>query len=164
LSRRSSTVAASNSLEPIHILGLGNLGKLFAHSLARYNPTTLITLLLHRRELVAEWEKAGQCIEVVTHGVSDKRGGFGIDVVFEPWGQEKSVIKHLIVATKTYATLAALTPLKHHLTEESTVFFLQNGMGTLLFFFVHAFRRRIKRILILHAIYRHYRRSDDQSL
>jgi Ketopantoate reductase PanE/ApbA len=129
----SPTVAASNSLEPIHILGLGNLGKLFAHSLAAYNPTTPITLLLHRHELVAEWKKAGQCIEVVTNGVSDKRSGFGIDLVLGPWGPEKSVIKYLLVATKTYATLAALTPLKHHLTEESTILFFQNGVGTSLF-------------------------------
>jgi 2-dehydropantoate 2-reductase len=129
LSRFSSIVAASDSLEPIHILGLGNLGKLFAHSLATYNPTTPITLLLHRHGLVAEWKKAGQCIEVVTNGVSDKRNGFGIDMVLGPWGQEKSVIKHLIVATKTYATLAALAPLKHHLTEDSTILFVQNGMG-----------------------------------
>ena len=112
---------------PIHILGLGNLGKLVAHALASSHPAPpQVTLLLHRPELYSQWDKAGHYIDVVTNGVSDRRGGFQIE---ETSGEESSLIRHLIVATKAYATIPALKPLRHRLRDESTMLFLQNGMG-----------------------------------
>lgn len=114
----------ASAQSPIHILGLGNLGKLVAHALASSHPAPpQITLLLHRPELSAQW---GQCINVVTKGVPDPRAGFQIE---ETFGEERGLIRHLIVATKTYATIPALKPLRHRLTNESTILFLQNGMG-----------------------------------
>lgn len=116
----------SSAQSPIYILGLGNLGKLVAHALASSHPTPpQVTLLLHRPELAAQWDKAGY-IDVVTKGVSDPRGGFQIE---ETLGDESGIIRHLIVATKTYATVPALKPLRHRLSDKSTMLFLQNGMG-----------------------------------
>lgn len=117
----------SSAQSPIYILGLGNLGKLVAHALASSHPAPpQVTLLLHRPELAAQWNKAGHCIDVVTKGVSNPRGGFQVE---ETFGDESGLIRHLIVATKTYATVPALKPLKHRLSGESTMLFLQNGMG-----------------------------------
>ncbi|KAF2705852.1 2-dehydropantoate 2-reductase-like protein [Pleomassaria siparia CBS 279.74] len=112
---------------PIHILGLGNLGKLLAHSLRKYHPELPITLLFHRPSLAEEWERAGRCIEIVRNGKSDKQGGFA----WENVRKEKSEIKNLLVATKTYGTAQAVTPLKERLGKESTLLFIQNGMGTI---------------------------------
>lgn len=112
---------------PIHILGVGNLGKQVAHALASSHPAPpQVTLLFHRPELSAQWDKFGHYIDVVTKGVSDPRAGFQIEQTF---GEESGLIKHLIVATKTYATIPALKPLRHWLSNESTILFLQNGMG-----------------------------------
>lgn len=117
----------SSTPSPIYILGLGNLGKLVAHALASSHPAPpQVTLLFHRPELAAQWNKAGRCIDVMTKGVSDPRYGFQTE---ETFGDESGFIRHLIVATKTYATGSALKPLRHRLSNESTMLFLQNGMG-----------------------------------
>ncbi|MCJ1464107.1 2-dehydropantoate 2-reductase (Ketopantoate reductase) (KPA reductase) (KPR) [Pseudocyphellaria aurata] len=114
---------------PIYILGLGNIGKLVAHALASSHPAPpQVTLLLHRPGLATQWDEAGRHIDVVTKGVSDSRGGFQIE---ETLGDESGFIKHLIVATKTYTTVPALKPLRHRLSDKSTMLFLQNGMGTI---------------------------------
>ena len=117
----------ASAQSPIHILGLGNVGKLVAHALASSHPAPpQVRLLLHRPELSAQWDKAGRYIDVVTKGVSDPRAGFQVE---ETFGEESGLIRHLIVATKTYATIPALEPLRHRLSNESTMLFLQNGMG-----------------------------------
>ncbi|KAF2794799.1 2-dehydropantoate 2-reductase-like protein [Melanomma pulvis-pyrius CBS 109.77] len=111
----------------IHILGIGNLGKLLAHSLRKSHPEIPITLLFHRPGLAEDWERAGRCIEIVRNGQPDRQGGF-------LWGdvwKERGQIQNLILATKTYSTVQALRPLKDRLGSESTVLFLQNGIGTI---------------------------------
>ncbi|KAH0562072.1 hypothetical protein GP486_003224 [Trichoglossum hirsutum] len=126
---RSSSVCPA---EPIHVLGVGNVGKLVAHSLARVSPAPPVALLLHRPELLSEWEKAGRCIDVVTDGSSDKQRSFTTEMISNDKSDANatsSIIKNLIVTTKTYATSAAIRPLKHRLNHESTILFLQNGMG-----------------------------------
>ena len=116
---------------PVHILGLGNLGKLFAYSLAKCNKETPITLLFHRASLVPEWDKAGRSIEITTNGVSDRQTGYDYEVLDDTTANGHGPITSLIVATKTYLTVAALRPIKHRLSKDSTLLFLQNGMGKL---------------------------------
>ncbi|PGH12528.1 hypothetical protein AJ80_06689 [Polytolypa hystricis UAMH7299] len=116
----------------IHILGIGNLGKLVAHSLRKSHPKTPITLLFHRPALVEEWNKAGQCIELVRDGVSDRQSGFTYESVSEGKSQlQDAVIRNLVVATKSYATANALQSLRGRLIPSSTLLFLQNGIGTI---------------------------------
>jgi 2-dehydropantoate 2-reductase len=111
--------------QPIHILGVGNLGKLAAHSLRKKHPETPIILLFHRPNLIEEWNKARRCIEVVRDGVFDRQSEFSYEAV----SKEQSTIRNLIVATKTYSTVQALKPLRHRLVSSSTLLFLQNGIG-----------------------------------
>jgi ketopantoate reductase len=119
-----------NTPEPVHILGLGNLGKLFAYSLAKCNQGTPITLLFHRSSLIPEWDKAGRSIEITTKGVSDRQTGFEYELLEDSSNREAGMIKNLVVATKTYTTVSALRPILHRLNKDSTLLFLQNGMGT----------------------------------
>lgn len=112
----------------IYVLGLGNLGRLFAHALAKADSTTPITLLLHRASLIEEWEQTGRRIGVITSGVLDQTGTFDVELV-SPEGPQ-NIIDNLIVATKAIKTTSALSTIKNRLSSDSTVLLTQNGMGT----------------------------------
>nr|ABR28366.2 bassianolide synthetase [Xylaria sp. BCC 1067] len=112
----------------IHILGVGNLGKFVAHALRKRHPQLPITLLFHRADLVSEWDAAVKAITCVTSGVSDKSTGFDVEFLSNSTGH-KTLIKHLIVATRTYMTVSAVDLVKRRLESTSSILFLQNGMG-----------------------------------
>lgn len=119
---------------PIHVLGIGNLGKLLAHSLRKRHPDIPITLLFHRPSLVDEWEKAGRSIKITRSGETDSQSGFQIEKISNDGDGDggKGMIENLIVATKTHSTVKALRPLKERLGPSSTMLFLQNGIGMLM--------------------------------
>jgi 2-dehydropantoate 2-reductase len=108
----------------IHILGLGNLGKLVAHSLRKSHPKKQISLLFHRESLAEEWGRSGRYIKIERNGASDCRNGFR-----EESTREGGAIYNLVVATKTHSTVQALLPLKERLGSDSTILFVQNGIG-----------------------------------
>jgi len=111
----------------IHVLGLGNLGRLFAHELAIQPSPPPITLLLHRQDLVTEWETAEKKIEIKTEGVVASSSDYDVELVSQEQG---GILENLIVATKTLNTAKALSSIKHRLASSSTILFTQNGMGT----------------------------------
>lgn len=119
----------------IHILGIGNLGKYVAYALKKQCVQQPVTLLFHREGLLAEWEKAGRAIQCTSGNVPDSRGGFEAELLPPPANPEATgsasggSIRSLIVATKTHATTAALNLVKHRLDGDSSILFLQNGMG-----------------------------------
>ena len=115
----------------IHILGIGSLGKLVAHSLAASKSAPKVTLFFHRAELANQWDEAGGRIDVASEGRSNHRNSFKIERTFESNIQHDGPIAYLIAATKTYTTTEALRPLRHRLNHDSTLLFLQNGMGML---------------------------------
>ncbi|KAJ8123451.1 hypothetical protein ONZ43_g606 [Nemania bipapillata] len=119
----------ASSLERIYVLGVGNLGKYVAHALRKRHPRLPITLLFHRADLEWEWDAAGRAITLMTDDISDKRTGFDVEFLLDSTGQ-KAPIKHLIVATKTYMTAPAIDLVKGRLGKDSSILFLQNGMGT----------------------------------
>ena len=118
----------------IYILGIGNVGKFIAHSLAGIPNRPPITLLLHRQGLLHEWKSDGEEIDIVSHGVSHKRKGFQIELTgpeYRNLGRREMYkpIQNLIVAVKSPQTVAALSVVAHRLNRQSTIVFLQNGMG-----------------------------------
>ena len=128
----------STTASRIHVLGIGNIGKLFAHALAMQDTPPPITLLLHRANLVQDWSEAGRTIDIITAGVSSKGGAFDIEAVCaqpeDLSATERSgpgeIIHNVIVATKATNTVAAISAIKDRLTHDSTLLFAQNGMGT----------------------------------
>lgn len=132
-SKASSTFTRALDEQRIYILGIGNLGKLFAHSLARQKCPPPMTLLLHRQELVKDWEEAGRSIELIAGGISNKQGLFDVELLAE-YGNGTTAssgdsIGNVIVATKAPRTTEALARIKHRLNQRSTILFTQNGMG-----------------------------------
>ncbi|KAK4119429.1 hypothetical protein N657DRAFT_581739 [Parathielavia appendiculata] len=126
---------------PIYILGLGNMGKYVAYALGRSHARNLppTRLIFHRRGLLDGWIAADRRIRYSTE--FDERGRtigyppairFGVELpvlgVIDP---RQEHIKYLIVATKAHLTRAALTPIKHRLSRDSNIIFLQNGMGVM---------------------------------
>ncbi|KAI8939377.1 hypothetical protein NX059_003160 [Plenodomus lindquistii] len=136
---------------PVHIIGLGNLGKLLAHSLRRQHPELPITLLFHRPSLVEEWKSAGRCIDIVRGGISNRQSDFTYEYV----SGNGSRIQQLIVATKTHATVRALQPIRHRLDASSTLLFLQNGIGTIDEVTTHLFPDTSRRPKYLAGIFNH---------
>lgn len=65
----------------IYILGAGNVGNFFAHSIAGIPHSPSITLLFHSAFQRQRWESCGSSIEVITEGVGDRRQGFGVEMI-----------------------------------------------------------------------------------
>lgn len=132
----------------LHIIGVGNIGKFVAHSLARGPEPLSITLLLHRPCKIQRWYEEGQHIDIIRNSVSDRQDGFNVESTemaqypvpgslvpeFDRnlghlQDQNQWLINELIIATKASFTVSALASIKDRLGPSSTICFLQNGMG-----------------------------------
>lgn len=122
----------------IYILGLGNLGRLYATCLSQLSKPPPITLVVHRRDLLEHWASQPG-IEMTRYGQLERLSDFDI----EWWTDEKppvgpvqevamgGQIRNLIVATKAPDAVPQLHRLHRYLDSSSTVVFVQNGMNRL---------------------------------
>lgn len=122
----------------IYILGLGNLGRLYATCLSQLSTPPLITLIVHRRSLLEHWASQPG-IEMTRYGQLERLSNFDI----EWWTDEKPTIgpvqevahggqiRNLIVATKAPDAMTEVDRLRRYLDSSSTVVFVQNGMNRL---------------------------------
>ncbi|KAK8117959.1 ketopantoate reductase PanE/ApbA C terminal-domain-containing protein [Apiospora kogelbergensis] len=120
----------------IFVFGVGNLGRLFASSLAKLRQPPPITLVVHRRHMLDSWHKTPGIV-MIRDGEADRNC---LDVDIEWWTDEKPEIGpvrepgggrgifNLIMATKAMDVLPQLEKLQGYLSPESTVAFTQNGM------------------------------------
>lgn len=130
----------------------GNVGLFMAHSLAGIPNRPPITFLSGIQSSPIYtcpeiWREAGECVEMITDGISEVRRGFDFEPVVPysgPWdewdeagssnsnftlSQEDATIWNLIVSVKAPDTVIALSRVTHRLCRDSTITFLQNGMG-----------------------------------
>jgi 2-dehydropantoate 2-reductase len=112
----------------IHILGLGNIGKLFTHSLAQISNLPSVTILTHHHNQPDEFRAAGGKITLSKNGIDHSISGLNMEV---NGISDNSPIYNLILSTKTTNTFSALSSCKHRISPESTILFTQNGMGTI---------------------------------
>lgn len=122
----------------LYVLGLGNLGRLFATSLAKLPDPPPITLVFHKKSLLEQWA-LNPGVEMVRSGVSDRSTNFDV----EWWTDIKpdsgpvlevcrgKAIPNLIVATKAPVALPQVDKIRRYLDGKSTVAFVQNGMNRL---------------------------------
>ncbi|KAJ6032899.1 hypothetical protein N7460_001185 [Penicillium canescens] len=140
---RSAQVAKSKKPR-VHVLGLGSIGTFAAHSLFELPDLPSVTLLCHRPSLLDAYRDNGNQILLETReGDEIGRKGYDFEVFRDgTWysgseiegsdcSAQTGVIENLIVAAKTTQTVSALRPLRHRLTPQSNVLFLQNGCGTI---------------------------------
>ncbi|KAF2994560.1 hypothetical protein E8E14_002978 [Neopestalotiopsis sp. 37M] len=119
----------------IYVLGLGNLGRLFASNLRKLSSPPPITLILHRKALLEHWVSSPG-IEITRAGQVENFTDFDV----EWWTEERpstgpvveatagTSISNLIVATKASDALPQVDRLRKYLDNTSTVAFTQNGM------------------------------------
>ncbi|KAK9365206.1 ketopantoate reductase [Lipomyces kononenkoae] len=147
ISRFVSSHMDQRSQANIHILGLGSIGTLTAHSLSEIPDNPSVTLLLHRESLLDAYKAGGNQIKFETRdGKHVRSHGHKLEVLHDGkwYGSQdyeqmrtqqlsasplSTEIENLIVCVKATQTVAALRPLKHRLTAKSSILFLQNGSG-----------------------------------
>ena len=83
-----------DALDPrrIYVLGVGNMGRLYATSLAKLSNPPPITLVLHRKELLSDWE-AGRGVEMTRLDVTERDNKVSFDV--EYWTDEQTVPRYI---------------------------------------------------------------------
>lgn len=127
----------ANPQSRIHVLGIGNIGKLVAHALRTLPAPPPISLLLQNHTKRLQFESAGAAITIFRPNSNESSiAGFDVEVtnafaldgspIVSPWP-----IWNLIVTTKAHQTVAALKPIVGRLTKDSTIMILQNGMGVI---------------------------------
>lgn len=123
--------------------GVGSVGKLIAHSLRDIQDPPPITHLLHVYSLVKQWEDSKKVITIQRDGKELEQSGFDVELMPkvshagakpDTSGEgshaiSDAPIKHLLVITKAAYTVPNLVRVAHRLGPDSTICFLQNGMG-----------------------------------
>ncbi|PQK13639.1 hypothetical protein BB8028_0004g05700 [Beauveria bassiana] len=126
----------------LYILGLGNLGRMYALYIRTRADPPPITLIVHRKELLSQWHES-KGIEIVCKDQVHTCKDFDI----EWWTEEKppemgsaapvreaadgGTIHNLLVTTKAQAALPEVDRMRRYLDAQSTVAFAQNGMSKL---------------------------------
>lgn len=123
--RHMSTTAVNPPT--VHILGVGSIGLLCAHSIASV-PSQNVTLLFHRPSLLPSFEAANNAVTLSRNKIKTSVSNIDTEIIAPT---ANTPIRNLIITTKAHHTVAALSPIRHRLNASSTVLLLQNGMGTL---------------------------------
>ena len=141
----------------VHILGMGSIGTLVAHSLKTLPNPPPITLMMRGDNQFESYKKTGSLIRLVdkANDVNDEQFDFDLDVYSQrywlrryakhggrPDGQTinpiteaetmesgEAFIYCLIVSVKAQQTVAALRSVKHRIDSRSTICLMQNGLG-----------------------------------
>jgi len=134
----------------IHILGTNPLGLYIAHSLCSSLEPPPVTLLIHRPLLMQQWHDEGAAIRVVKNGTIystskinlESSAPFGVndgtlDRDYAGFGkhlehtieQPNTRISNLLVTTDGPATISGLKAIRHRLDNQSTVCFINDGLG-----------------------------------
>ncbi|KAH8170713.1 ketopantoate reductase panE/ApbA domain-containing protein [Sarocladium implicatum] len=120
----------------IFILGIGNMGRLYASYLAKLPHPPPITLVVHRQALLEQWQQ-GRGIEFTRGCVVEANKTFDIEFWTDARPEHGPVrevaggksIKNLLITTKASAALPEADKFRLYLDETSTVAFAHNGMS-----------------------------------
>ncbi|KAF3034353.1 hypothetical protein E8E11_002917 [Didymella keratinophila] len=134
----------------VHILGVGNVGSFIAHSIRGIPNPPPVTLLFPSWDRLNAWQESEQRLSLVTEGDTEVRSGYDAELAIPRIryhgkevgltrtaaddssileGESSAPISSLIVCSKAPVVLQALSAVKHRLTRDSVILFLQNGMG-----------------------------------
>ena len=123
----------SEAPDSIHILGLGAVGIFVAYSLRAVPDPPNVTLLFHNNKYMHAWENERMQMQLRRGSETFTTKNYAVEIVGETTRRDKAEsappIRNLIVATKCGSTVEALQKIIHRLSSQSTIVFLQNGMG-----------------------------------
>ncbi|KAJ1735613.1 2-dehydropantoate 2-reductase (Ketopantoate reductase) (KPA reductase) (KPR) [Coemansia biformis] len=132
-------VVLAGRQQPIHVLGAGAVGLLFASHLRRSGHP--VTVLLRSQSAAERFCRRGGRIDVVddwarpppaeSGAAAAAADGIQAEALAAQGDGGRGVISHLLVATKAQDTIRAFAAVRHRLGPQSTVALLQNGMGVL---------------------------------
>lgn len=126
------TSSISDESRRIHVVGVGNIGRLFAAYIG-CDASKPITLVVHRKTALEEWKDG---LQVTNDSTTVHSSNFRI----EYWSEEKpesgpvaevQPLRNVIVSTKANAALPAVDRARRYLSSQSTVAFAQNGISRL---------------------------------
>ncbi|KAG5930120.1 hypothetical protein E4U42_002856 [Claviceps africana] len=126
--------------ERIFILGVGNIGRLYASLLAKHPNPVHITLVVHRQELLSQWVASeGICLTHRGSGRTTKNKDFNIEWWTEtrpPYGPVREVadggkLHNLFISTKSSVAMMEADRLRRYLDKSTSVVLAQNGMSKL---------------------------------
>lgn len=138
LPRPDLSSSQTRTIRRVFILGVGNLGRLYANCLSQLPDPPPITLVVHRRSLLEHWA-SHPGIELTRNGCLERSTDFDI----EWWTDEKptvgpvqevangAAISNLVVATKAADAIPQVDRLRRYLGDSSNVLFVQNGVNRL---------------------------------
>jgi len=122
----------------IYIMGIGNLGRLFAASLAALPDPPPMTLVVHREALLKHWADTPG-VEMTRHGKPTRYLDFDVEM----WSPDKpstgpvqevadgGKLSNLIVTTKAPDSLPQVDRVRRYLGRQSTVAIAANGISKL---------------------------------
>ncbi|KAI9797112.1 MAG: hypothetical protein M1825_006260 [Sarcosagium campestre] len=120
----------------VHFLGLGPLTMFVAHAISGIPSSPSVVLLCQSPSRLRQWREEGETISVTMGDMTDVRRGIRMEIARPLQAQRlrtdttpNSPISKLIVTTKLNLTADLLSGVKHRLNRDSTICFLQNGMG-----------------------------------
>ncbi|RVX70547.1 hypothetical protein B0A52_05198 [Exophiala mesophila] len=138
----------------VHVIGLGSIGTLVAHSLKCLPNPPPVTLMLHRSDMYERFKQSGRIIRLINKQseVNDEQTGYDLDVLqadgywdydadaplgFPAYPRQldetlptgETFIWTLVAAVKSTATVTAMRSIKHRVDSRSTICFMQNGLG-----------------------------------
>lgn len=122
----------------VFILGVGNLGRLYAACLAQLSNPPPITLVVHRRSLLEHWA-SDPGVSITRYGTLERLSNLDLEWWTDEMpslGPVREVadgrrISNLIVATKAPDAIPQVDSLRRYLGSSSTVAFVQNGVNRL---------------------------------
>ena len=126
-----SSIARANA-DAITLFTSGNVGKLIVHSLRGIPDPPAITLLVHTQALLQRWEESKKVITLQKDGKDLEASGYDVEVMPEQGEADDNAdvpIDNLLVITKAAYTVPNLIRVAHRLNSNSTICFMQNGMG-----------------------------------
>ncbi|KAI1331057.1 ketoisovalerate reductase [Xylariaceae sp. FL0255] len=130
--KRCGTLDDYDKRRRIYILGIGNIGRLYAICLSKLDAAPPITLIVHRRELLEHWARQPG-IELARHGEVHRSANFDIEWWTDTKPEHGPVseprrIGNLIIATKASDAMPQVDRVRRYLDRSSVVAFAQNGM------------------------------------
>ncbi|RPA75946.1 hypothetical protein BJ508DRAFT_379757 [Ascobolus immersus RN42] len=138
MSTTPTSTSTTTERPEVHIIGLGNVTKLIAHSLMTSSPNPPnVTVVFRDMDRFQSFAKAGHKITLSRKNDVDSTTEELVAEGFKGASPDKLKANHirvqtLIVGTKAYDALSAVRDIVFRLDAESEVIFVQNGMGRLI--------------------------------